>query len=118
MAHDVFTRHYRVVATDAAARAELIADPKRGLTRHFGSVPDGAYRVEVIEQQPDTVTILLPARPSLGETVQERLTEVDGRIYDILHTTGIGGYVIPDDSLTWVLRDMRAQWARNAGLEL
>jgi hypothetical protein len=114
MAHDVFTRHYRVLATDQAARDELLADPKRGISRHFGSMPDGDYRVEVIEERADTITVLLPARPTLGETIEERLAAVDGRIYDILHTTGVGGYLIPDDTLTWVLRDMRARWARDA----
>ena len=27
------------------------------------------------------------------------------------HSSGVGGYLIPDDRLTWVLRDMRAMWA-------
>lgn len=118
MAHDVFTRHYRVLATDRVARDELLADPKRGLIRHFGSVPEGGYRVEVIEQRADTITVLLPAGPAIGETVEARLADVDGRIYDILHTTGIGGYLVPDETLTWVLRDMRARWALDADLPI
>ena len=36
---------------------------------------------------------------------------MSGRVYDMLHSTGIGGYLIPDERLTWVLRDMRALWA-------
>jgi benzoylformate decarboxylase len=31
----------------------------------------------------------------------------------MLHATGIGGYLIPDETLTWVLRDMRALWVTN-----
>jgi hypothetical protein len=27
------------------------------------------------------------------------------------HTSGIGGYLIPSEELTWVLRDMRRLWA-------
>ena len=34
-----------------------------------------------------------------------------GRIYDMLFTDGIGGYLIPDEALTWTLRDMRSEWA-------
>lgn len=29
----------------------------------------------------------------------------------MLFTDGIGGYLIPDEALTWVLRDMRSTWA-------
>lgn len=36
---------------------------------------------------------------------------VSDRIYDILNTSGIGGYLIATEALTWVLRDMRATWA-------
>lgn len=114
MSSDVFTEHYRLLSTDPIARAELIADPRAGLTTHFGSVPDGDYRIEVIEQRADTITILLPAPPQDAADAAARLDAVDGRIYDILHTTGVGGYLIPDDALTWVLRDMRSTWARSA----
>lgn len=33
----------------------------------------------------------------------------------MLHSSGIGGYLIPDEALTWVLRDMRALWAGGEG---
>ena len=59
--HDVFTEHYRLLQSDPAARRQLIADPISGLKAYFGSVPDGFYRVEVVSQEPDTITILLPA---------------------------------------------------------
>ena len=32
----------------------------------------------------------------------------------MLFTDGIGGYLIPDKTLTWTLRDMRAEWAKTA----
>lgn len=32
----------------------------------------------------------------------------------MLFTDGIGGYLIPNKTLTWTLRDMRAQWAAAA----
>jgi len=69
------------------------------------------YRIEVIEQRPDTITAVIPAPPQPGTDAAARLAEVSGRIFDLLHTSGVGGYLIPDESLTWVLRDMRALWA-------
>ena len=54
---------------------------------------------------------MLPTPPEAGTDPSARLADVSGRNYDMLHTTGIGGYLVPDDALTWVLRDMRALWA-------
>ncbi|MFJ1735273.1 hypothetical protein [Streptomyces sp. NPDC088254] len=108
---DRFTEHYRLLSTDPAMRAALLADPKAALAAYFGSVVDGAYRVEVIEQRADTITAIIPAPPGPGVDPAARLADVSGRIYDMLHSSGIGGYLIPDEALTWVLRDMRALWA-------
>ncbi|MNI70132.1 hypothetical protein D3C73_1259240 [compost metagenome] len=107
--HDIFTGHYRLLQQDQAARRRLIADPKAGLNEYFGSdtVPEGEFRVEIIAQEPDTITILLPS-PIEDDTSDEALDGACRRIYDILFTDGVGGYLIPDASLTWVLRDMRS----------
>jgi hypothetical protein len=112
---DRFTEHYRLVSVDLEKRAELLADPKGALAAYFGAVVDGEYRIEVIEQRSDTITAVVPAPPESEADLPTRLGEVSGRVYDMLHTTGIGGYLVPDEALTWVLRDMRALWARNAG---
>ncbi|MCX4918925.1 hypothetical protein [Streptomyces sp. NBC_00687] len=108
---DRFTDHYRLLSTDPAIRAALLADPKAALAAYFGCVADGAYRIEVIEQRADTITAVIPAPPEPGVDPAARLADVSGRIYDMLHSSGIGGYLIPDEALTWVLRDMRALWA-------
>lgn len=108
---DRFTEHYRLLSTDPAMRAALLADPKAALAAYFGSVVDGDYRIEVIEQRADTITAVIPAPPGPGVDPAERLADVSGRIYDMLHSSGIGGYLIPEEALTWVLRDMRALWA-------
>ena len=113
MSSDRFTEHYRLLSADPDMRARLLADPKAALAEHFGAILPGDYRIEVIEQRPDTITAVLPTAPSPGADAAGRLAEVSGRIYDMLHTTGIGGYLVPDDALTWVLRDMRALWARS-----
>ena len=112
MSGDRFAEHYRLLSTDPQMRAQLLADPKAALAAYFGAVIDGDYRIEVIEQRPDTITAVIPTPPEPSADLAARLADVSGRSYDILHTSGIGGYLIPNESLTWVLRDMRALWAK------
>ena len=112
MSSDRFTEHYRLLSADPDMRARLLADPKAARAEYFGAILDGDYRIEVIEQRPDTITAVLPTATEAGTDPAGRLADVSGRIYDMLHTTGIGGYLVPDDALTWVLRDMRALWAK------
>lgn len=113
--HDIFTSHYRLVQQDGDARRRLLDDPAESLTEHFGSVPAGDYRIKVISQDRNKITILLPAVPADGAVGDDAIDAVSRRIYDILFTNGVGGYLIPDESLMWVLRDMRSTWsARDA----
>ena len=111
MSRDCFTEHYRLLSADPDMRARLLADPKAALAEYFGAIIQGDYCIEVIEQRPDTITAVLPTAPEPGTEPAARLADVSGRIYDMLHTTGIGGYLVPDETLTWVLRDMRALWS-------
>lgn len=111
MSTDRFTEQYRQLVSDPEVRAALLADPKAALTDYFGAIVDGDYRIEIIEQRSDTVTAVVPAPPADDEDPAERLADVTGRVFDLLHSSGVGGYLIPDDRLTWVLRDMRAMWA-------
>ena len=106
----------RLLRRDPAARRRLIDDPVAGLKEYFGSVPDGDYRIEVVPQEPDTITIVLPAPPAEGEPTAADIDAASRRIYDMLFTDGIGGYLIPDEALTWVLRDMRSMWAAAAAV--
>jgi hypothetical protein len=111
---DLFTDHYCLLRRDPAARRRLIDDPVAGLTEYFASVPGGDYRVEVVPQEPDTITIVLPAPPAGREPDAADIDAASRRIYDLLFTDGVGGYLIPDAALTWVLRDMRSTWAAAA----
>ena len=111
MTTDRFTEQYRQLIADPDARAALLADPKAALAAYFGEILEGDYRVEVIEQRSDLITAVIPAPPESGVDATARLESVAGRIFDLLHRGGVGGYLIPDESLTWVLRDMRAMWA-------
>ena len=109
--HDIFTSHYRRVQQDADARQRLLDNPAEGLAEHFGSVPSGDYRIKVVSQDRGKITILLPAPPADGIVDDDAIDAVSRRIYDILFTNGVGGYLIPDDALMWVLRDMRSTWS-------
>jgi hypothetical protein len=111
---DIFTDHYCLLRRDPAARRQLIDDPSGALKKYFGSMPDGDYRIEVVPQEPGTITILLPAPPAGSQPTVAGIDAASRRIYDILFTDGIGGYLIPDESLTWLLRDMRSTWAAAA----
>ena len=86
--------------------------PEAALTAYFGADVDGDYRIEIVEQRSDTITAMIPAPPEAGADPAARFAAVSGRIFDLLHSTGVGGYLIPDGALPWVLRDMRALWAR------
>ncbi|MGV1822436.1 hypothetical protein G6L32_24855 [Agrobacterium tumefaciens] len=109
--HDIFTAHYREIRRDGDLRQRLIEDPVSGLTEHFGVMPAGDYKVEVVAEERDTITIMLP-EPVDGDTSEPAIDAASRRIYDILFTDGVGGYLIPDDGLTWVLRDMRSLWSK------
>lgn len=114
MTGDRFTEQYRQLSADPAARAALLADPKEALRAYFGRIVDGDYRVEVIEQRSDTITALVPCAPRDDADPSDRLLQVSGRVFDLLHSTGVGGFIVPDAQLMWVLRDMRALWADEA----
>jgi len=111
---DVFTEHYCLLRRAPEARQHLIDDPIAALKEYFGAMPEGDYRIEVIPQRPNTISIVLPAPPVGGNPSAAEIDASSGRIYDMLFTDGIGGYLIPDEILTWTLRDMRAQWAAAA----
>ena len=89
--HDFFTDHYCLLRRDTAARRRLIDDPIASLKEYFGSVPNGGYRIEVIPQDPDTITIVLPAPPAVGEPNAADIDAASRRIYDMLFTDGIAG---------------------------
>jgi hypothetical protein len=112
--HDIFTDHYCLLRRDPAARLRLIDDPRSALKAYFGSVPDGDYRIEVVAQEPGTITIVLPAPPAGRAPSSADIDAASRRIYDMLFTDGIGGYLIPDEAFTWLLRDMRSAWAASA----
>ncbi|MBI0294616.1 hypothetical protein JBE04_09045 [Streptomyces sp. PRKS01-29] len=117
MKHDAGTVHTLRLVNDSVYRERLVADPKAVLCEESGHSPSGNFAIEAVEQQDDTIVILLPAKPEDDEDFAERLTEVSQRVYDVLFSSGIGGFLIPDDRLKWILRDIRFSWAAKAESE-
>ena len=104
---DFVEKNYERIATDTAYRARLIADPVATVSAEFGYTPDPDFKIEIIEQAEDTIVILVPPKPEAGADVEQALTEVTERVFDLLFSSGIGGFFIPDDKQKWVVREMR-----------
>ncbi|WP_333749107.1 hypothetical protein [Streptomyces sp. IBSBF 2394] len=117
MKRDAGTRHTLRLVNVSSYWETLVADPKAVLCEESGHRPREDLAVQAVEQREDTLVILLPAEPEHGEDFEERLTEVSQRVYDVLFSSGVGGFLIPDDRLKWVLRDIRSVWAAKAGTE-
>ena len=95
---DRFTEHYRLLSTDpdmrrrAARRSEGGA---RRVLRRDRSTATTASRSSSNARTRSPRWCRLPRR-SPAPIPAARLAEVSGRIYDMLHTTGIGGYLDPE----------------------
>jgi hypothetical protein len=67
----------RALKDEGFAR-ELRADPKAVLEREVGELPEG-IEIKVVEETPDTLYLVLPARPSPGRQLSdEELDRVAG----------------------------------------
>jgi len=66
--------------TDEAYRSKLFADPKAALAEMGVEVPSG-ISIQVVEERPETLQIVLPARPETGaELTDDDLARVAGGI--------------------------------------
>jgi hypothetical protein len=111
---DSFTDHYALLRRDPAMRSRLIGDPVAGLKEYFGTMADGHCRIVVVPQEPNRITLMLPTPPGDGESTAADIDAASRRIYGMLFTDGMGGYLIPDEALTWLLRNMRSMWSAAA----
>jgi hypothetical protein len=109
---DYVERFYDRISTDPAYRARLLADPVACLCEEFGYTRSPDLRIEVIEQDGDTIVIMIPPIPDAGQNVEQELTRVTEQVFDLLYSSGVAGFFIPDESQKWVLRDMRLAWRK------
>lgn len=115
---DFVERYYERIATDPAYRARLLSDPVAVVSEQFGYTPGPALRIEIIEQADDTVVIMVPPKPEAGQDIERELTRVTEQVLDLLFSSGIGGFFIPDESQKWVLREMRLAAQKKTGLDV
>ena len=119
MSHaDFVEKNYERIATDPVYRAKLFADPVGVVCAEFGYKPGPDFRIEIIEQAEDTIIIMVPPKPEAGADMEQALTEVTERVFDLLFSSGIGGFFIPDDRQKWVVREMRLAAQKKYGLDI
>ncbi|MBZ9939216.1 nitrile hydratase subunit alpha [Mesorhizobium sp. BR1-1-16] len=112
---DFVEQYYERIATDPEYRSRLLADPVAVVSEEFGYSPGPDLKIEVIEQAEDTIIMIVPPRPEAGEDIAQELTRVTEQSLDLLFSSGIGGFFIPDDTQKWVLREMRLASLDKAG---
>lgn len=115
---DFVEQYYERIATDPAYRAALLADPVTVVSAQFGYTPGPDLKIEVIEQVDDTVIIMVPPRPDAGQDMEQELARVTEQVLDLLFSSGIGGFFIPDATQKWVLREMRLAAQTKPGLDV
>lgn len=98
---------YRRICEDTAYRQALIDDPRAVLSEEYGCEVPEDVKIQVIEQRDDTLTLVVPIQPADDDG-----TSPVTRVVDLLFEDGIGGFLVPNDQLKWVLRDMRAAWGK------
>ena len=108
MSHEDFVeQHYERIATDPTYRARLLADPVAVVCEEFGYTPGPDLKIEIIEQVDDTIIIMVPPAPEADQDLEQELTRVTEQVFDLLFSSGVGGFFIPDKTQKWVLREMR-----------
>ena len=111
-------KNYERIATDPSYRAQLLADPVGVVCDEFGYTPGPDFQIEIIEQREDTIVIVVPPKPDAGADVEQELTRVTELVFDLLFSSGIGGFFIPDDKQKWVVREMRLAAQKKMGLDI
>jgi hypothetical protein len=114
---DFVEQYYERIATDPAYRARLLADPVGVVCEEFGYSPGPGLKIEIIEQVEDTIVIMVPPKPEADEDMEQELTRVTEQVFDLLFSSGIGGFFIPDDAQKWVLREMRLAAQAKLGVD-
>lgn len=63
--------------TDAAFKAKLKSDPAAALKELGMDLPDG-ININVVEDEPNSITLVLPAAPTEGDLSAEDLGSISG----------------------------------------
>lgn len=119
MTHSDFVeKNYERIASDPDYRARLLADPVGTVCEEFGYTPGPDFKIDIVEQAEDTVVIMVPPRPEAGADMERELARVTEQVFDLLFSSGIGGFFIPDDKQKWTVREMRLAAQKKTGLDI
>jgi len=113
---DFVEQYYERIAIDADYRARLLANPVAVVCEEFGYTPGPHLKIEIVEQSEDTIVIMVPPKPEAGLDMEKELTRVTEQVFDLLFSSGVGGFFIPDDAQKWALREMRLAPQMKTGL--
>ena len=108
--------HYQKITVNLDYRQKLINNPKQTLSEEYGCIIQDQVAIEIIEQDEDTIVIMLPEKPKTN--IDMELSRVTEQVTDLLFADGIGGFIIPNDGLKWELRNMRKSWINKVKLNL
>ncbi|AUR52571.1 nitrile hydratase subunit alpha [Aquella oligotrophica] len=118
MSNDFVEEHFQRITSDLEYRKNLIANPKEVLGQEYGCSIAKNTNIEIVEQDEDTIIIMLPAKPESEDDILSELELVTEQVVDLLYVDGIGGYLVPNDDQKWELRNMRKAWIEKLGLDL
>lgn len=110
-------QNYERIATDPDYRARLLANPVAVVCEEFGYIPGRDLKIEIIEQADDTIVIMVPPKPDPGLDMENELTRVTEQVFDLLFSSGVGGFFIPNDAQKWVLREIRLASQKRTDLD-
>lgn len=77
---------------DDAFREQLKSDPRAAIAQEFGVTPPEDLQVRVIEEAPNEVVLVLPAKVEPGAISDEALSGAAGGSGDYCGTWSAGGY--------------------------
>ena len=112
---------YNRFRNDSEYREYVIKNPKKAMCEVHGvdenTIKDVQF--EVVEQDENTITILIPAKPDdYPQNKNISAKKISDQTIDFMYEHGIPGFLIPNDKLRWILLNMRRSWCKKEGVNL
>lgn len=98
----------------------MLSNTNQAMADLHGIKPESMPKVnfEIIEQEENTITILIPEKPHDYTADQKsRARQMANQTIDFMYEWGIPGFLIPNENLRWTLLNMRRSWLHKEGME-
>ncbi len=112
---------YNKLRNNAEYRAYVMNNPKEAMCELHGIEASSIANVdfEIIEQEENTITIMIPSRPDDYKPDQKLVAKkISNQTIDFMYKRGIPGFLIPNNNLRWTMLNMRCSWALKEGIDL